>query len=248
MKNETNKIPKANYIYDVPPDMAEASLQVYLKERRFLSLITKGDLDGLQNFLENTKVEVLYRKKMSDAMLKNHIALISIALVVRAAIEGGLDCSIAFYMSNHYTDLIYNSSGSNEISSILEQAVYDFTSHVATIKQLHTKVPVVEAAIRYIQRYINKSIQVNEIASYLHMNSDYLSHTFKAETGISLKSYIHKMKCEEAKILLKTTKMSLTELSHYLGYSTQSHFQNTFKKLTGITPQEYKTTPVNTID
>ncbi len=242
MMNITNKKHKKNYIYDIPPDIAEASLEVYLKEQLLLSLITKGDLDCLQNFLKNTKFEVLYRKNMSDIRLNKHIALISVALFVRAAIEGGFDCSMAFYMSNHYIDSIYASGSSANIASILEQAVYDFTEQVSSVKQIRTNMPVVDAAIRYIQRYINKPIQVNEIASYLHMNSAYLSHIFKKETGISLKLHIHKTKCEEAKILLKTTQMSLTEISNYLGYSTQSHFQNTFKKLTGTTPSEYKKT------
>ena len=48
--------------------------------------------------------------------------------------------------------------------------------------------------------------------------------------------YINKKKIEEAQRLLRFSDKSLIAISNYLSFSSQSHFQNTFKKVTGTTP------------
>jgi AraC-like DNA-binding protein len=47
-------------------------------------------------------------------------------------------------------------------------------------------------------------------------------------------------KLEEAKSLLKFTDKSISEISEYLCFSTQSYFQNVFKKKYGMTPKKYR--------
>ncbi|MDE6963676.1 MAG: helix-turn-helix domain-containing protein, partial [Lachnospiraceae bacterium] len=50
-------------------------------------------------------------------------------------------------------------------------------------------------------------------------------------------------KLEEARALLAYTDKSLSEISHYLCFSSQAYFQNVFKKKFGITPGEYRRHP-----
>lgn len=57
---------------------------------------------------------------------------------------------------------------------------------------------------------------------------------------MTLSQYIQEQKIEKAKSLLKTTDRSILEIATYLGFSSQGYFQNVFKKLTGMTPKEYR--------
>ena len=64
--------------------------------------------------------------------------------------------------------------------------------------------------------------------------------TLIEETGESLTDFILKEKTEEAKRLLRYSDKSLTAISNYLGFSSQSHFSRVFKKYTQRTPGEYR--------
>ena len=63
---------------------------------------------------------------------------------------------------------------------------------------------------------------------------------FKKETGETIGRYIMKAKLQEAKLLLAYSNRSLPAISNFLFFSSQSHFQNLFKKEFGITPLEYR--------
>lgn len=72
------------------------------------------------------------------------------------------------------------------------------------------------------------------------MSRSSLSSKFKKESGVSLNTYITLLKLEEAKHLLLYTDKSLSLISSYLGYSSQSFYSNTFNKYVGQTPKEYR--------
>ena len=72
------------------------------------------------------------------------------------------------------------------------------------------------------------------------MSRRYLSTKFKKETGMTLSQYIQEQKIGKAKSLLKSTDRSILEIATYLGFSSQGYFQNVFKKLTGMTPKDYR--------
>ena len=92
----------------------------------------------------------------------------------------------------------------------------------------------------YIQSHTNMPIGVEDVADEIHRSSSYLMRRFKAELGMSVGDYITKCKLEEACDLLVYGDRSLAEISAYLGYSSQSYFQNVFKKQFGLTPMQYR--------
>ncbi len=63
---------------------------------------------------------------------------------------------------------------------------------------------------------------------------------FKEELGIHIGAFITRCKLEEAKSLLTYSNKSLAEISSYLCFSSQSYFQNVFKRKYGITPKQYR--------
>ena len=85
--------------------------------------------------------------------------------------------------------------------------------------------------------------KTEKIAEKLHFSRTWLSRKFHEETGIPLSDFIRIKKTEEAQRLLRYTDKSLREISVYLGYSSQSHFQTVFKKQLGVTPMQYRRNP-----
>lgn len=62
---------------------------------------------------------------------------------------------------------------------------------------------------------------------------------FRQEIGMGIPEYIHREKLGEAEYLLRHTSYTLSGITTYLNYPSQSYFTQIFKKYNGITPQQY---------
>jgi AraC-like DNA-binding protein len=78
------------------------------------------------------------------------------------------------------------------------------------------------------------------IAEKLNYDYTYLSNLFSRHTGQTIQQFIIQHKIEKAKELLGHSHMTLTEIAYILNYSSVAHLSNQFKKITGMTPSEYK--------
>lgn len=98
----------------------------------------------------------------------------------------------------------------------------------------------VSAAMEYVKRNINKNILRSDVADYVHLNEEYFSRVFKANTGVTFKDYVLIEKMKTAQFLLGNTRLSVGIIASKVGYDNFSHFSKMFKKITNQTPQEYR--------
>lgn len=99
---------------------------------------------------------------------------------------------------------------------------------------------------QYIKQNYMKDIQISEIADAFNISRNYLFRVFKKNKGISLKSYLSNIRIQEAKSMLITTDMPITQISEMLGFKTYSAFFKMFKAATNSTPKEYRAVKKNT--
>jgi AraC-like DNA-binding protein len=78
------------------------------------------------------------------------------------------------------------------------------------------------------------------ISEKLDYDYTYLSNLFSEVKGITIQQFIIIHKIERAKELLLYGELNLTEISYKLHYSSVAHLSNQFKKVTGLTPSDYK--------
>ena len=78
------------------------------------------------------------------------------------------------------------------------------------------------------------------ISKKMHQDYGHLSGLFSEVTGSTIEHYIIMNKIERVKELLLYDELSLTEISHNLGYSSVAHLSHQFKKVTGLTPTYFK--------
>jgi len=74
----------------------------------------------------------------------------------------------------------------------------------------------------------------------LNYNYTYLANLFSEHQGITIERFYLSHKIERVKELLVYDEMSLTEIADKLHYSSIAHLSNQFKKMTGLTPSNYK--------
>ncbi|ENH98016.1 hypothetical protein J416_02194 [Gracilibacillus halophilus YIM-C55.5] len=111
------------------------------------------------------------------------------------------------------------------------------------VDQFFQMSPIVKKAQEYIAEHYNDSnLTLEVLASVLHVSSVYLSRMIKRELGISYVHLLTNLRIQRAKELLRKTDLSIREIAEYVGYDSQHYFSNTFKKITGTSPKQYKHT------
>lgn len=93
---------------------------------------------------------------------------------------------------------------------------------------------------KYIELNYSNPITLDDLAEFSHLNKYYLSHLFKEETGLSPIEYLNMTRIKHAKILLESTNYSISEIGSFTGFSSQSFFSQRFKKITNVSPKDYR--------
>jgi AraC-like DNA-binding protein len=171
---------------------------------------------------------------------QKNLLICTATLVTRAAIRGGLNREQAFALSDMYIQKAELMGDVLSLTRLNAQMVLDFTKRVEAEKAGIHHAKLVRRARDYILAHMGQTITTEMLAKELGMNRTYLCKRFTEETGLTLGQYVTQVKMEEAMRLMDITKKTISEIAEHLGYSSQSYFQNVFKKHTGVTPGVYR--------
>lgn len=98
----------------------------------------------------------------------------------------------------------------------------------------------VEFIRNHIEEHLNEDLSLVRLAELIYFNPSYLSRLFKQECGVNLSEYIEERRVKKAKELLKTHELKIADVGARVGYDAPHSFTRFFKKITGLTPQEYR--------
>jgi len=96
------------------------------------------------------------------------------------------------------------------------------------------------AALEYIQAHATQELSLHELADAVHLSPFHFSRIFKQSTGLAPHQYVLQWRIEEAKRLMRHSRLELAEISNRLGFRDQSHFTASFRKVTGATPRRWR--------
>lgn len=92
----------------------------------------------------------------------------------------------------------------------------------------------------YIEKNYDELLTINCLAERFNMSSRTFIRKFTSITGNTPLEYIQRVRVEAAKRLLEKGKLTVEQVCMKTGYADFGFFRNIFKRLTGLTPQEYK--------
>ncbi|MCZ0702912.1 YesN/AraC family two-component response regulator [Natronobacillus azotifigens] len=99
----------------------------------------------------------------------------------------------------------------------------------------------VQEVISFIDKNYMEEISLNRLEQELHISKFYLSKVFKEATGFTIFNYLYHRRVNQAKVdFLMSSHVSVTDISYKVGFKHPAHFSKVFKKITGVTPEEYK--------
>lgn len=94
--------------------------------------------------------------------------------------------------------------------------------------------------VYYIKNNFHKNLSLKDVSDKVSYSECYLSHLISKELGVTFTEFLNSLRIERAKELLSTTNLKIYEISEKVGFQSVEHFSRYFKKLTGISPKQYK--------
>lgn len=173
--------------------------------------------------------------KTTETLLKN-IAPVTSAIDY-SAIEGCFSEIIKLYDEGEKRPLLIQSKIYELFDMIIQQS--SANKRIADIKSGVTP-ETIGSAIDYINEHFSENISLKSIAEHANFSPIYFHKMFTAYMGMTPHEMLSRKRLENAKLLLLTTELSMSEIVEKCGFSSNSYFDYHFKKEFGITPSNFR--------
>jgi len=210
-------------------------------ERNFYGLIKNGEVEKLKQLLKvhSLNGEYIVLSKNSPLRSWKNLIICFITIACRAAMEGGLPTLTTYAISDVYIQRLEELSRIKDVEDFGKGVFIDLATRVRDLKSKQYS-KLITLCLGYIWENLDKKIGLSTASKYLNINGSYLSDLFIKEVGIPISQYILQQRIGEAKRMLLFTQLSILEIYTSLGFCDQSHFTKSFKKITGLTPKQFK--------
>lgn len=130
--------------------------------------------------------------------------------------------------------------------SLLLSELLIFIRRLKTPERTHSEAevcdhPKIAAVLRHIHdHFSDHNLRLDDVSAQFSMSKFYFCRAFKQSTGYTFIEYLCQLRIREAQRLLKDTRMKVIEIAQHTGFDDASHFSRTFKRMTGLSPREYR--------
>jgi len=118
---------------------------------------------------------------------------------------------------------------------------------IAMLKLLLSEIPKInkkdsfaEEIKKYLLEHRNEIINSQVLCRHFGCSRSYISRKFNSYTGKTIPQYLTMLRINDAKILLKSSNLSVTQIALSVGYDDSNYFSGIFKKEVGVSPKEYR--------
>jgi YesN/AraC family two-component response regulator len=213
----------------------------WMTEQFLLKMVEDGNLNYKQAKDKAVSISSGVQMRVGDAIRQaKDSVIIFVALCVRAAIRGGLSPETAYTVGDYYIQNIELCTKITEIATISHTMYEDFIHRVHKCKTNTDISMPIQICRDYIDLHITDKLTLPDLATRVGYTEYYLSKKFKKEVGLSINEYIKNSKIAHAKIMLGSSNDSIQEISDSLNFCSRSYFTDTFQKVVGVSPSEYR--------
>ncbi len=224
-----------------PSPTANKHHGIWASEQRFLQLFKDGNPDFFKAFSNSAHLSTGVQHKSNDSLRANKNSnFVLLTLLSRASIEGGVSPDIAYDLCDFFGQRIEDANSVEDLTQASQDLMQTYFKKVCESKQTEGISSIVKNCCDYIGVHINEKLSIGDLAERAGYSEYYFSRKFKQEMGCTITEYIMREKIERAKVLLSTTNMSILDISIELSFNSRSYFSDSFQKIAGIAPGEYR--------
>lgn len=190
-----------------------------------------GNREALERCILEALDRVRQRKDIQDA----RALCMQIALSIESALKGfGIQSNLAL----PFCAKAQSAGTLNALQASLFQLVGEAYERMELLRA--ERGGLAKAVHRAIEERLSEKLTIEVIAQQLHYSPSYLSILYKQETGQTIGDAISAARIRKAMQLLRETDAAIYEIAVRVGYREQAHFARLFKRMTGMTPKDYR--------
>jgi two-component system response regulator YesN len=223
------------YFEDLPPQNDVLQSYPMHKEISFTNRMLSGNLQGAKEVFQEIYIWLINNDQEGLENVKSK--LIELLFVIEKALPNKINT--------------YSKSKQTYILSILkadhQETLESLFMHIISELALEIQEQVrndsdgiIAKVLKYLNNNYNKDINLDDAAKSVNMSYHYLSKIFKDEVGKNFVDYLTELRIEKSMKFLENHSMSIKEVSHSIGYNDPNYYCKIFKKITGMTPTEYR--------
>ena len=207
-------------------------------ERSLLESLAQGDKPGTLQKLQEY-LAALFAAGGGNPAWMNQKALELIVLLSRTLTEKGADEQQTLFWLQRCQKEVSQRKNFHDLSAWLYETLSDLLDRNAGYADAR-HANIIHRCIQYIGTGYAEHLTLESAARALFLSPDYLSRIFSKETGTSFNRYLNNVRITKAKELIRSGNLRLTDISQMVGYDDQSYFTKVFRRITGMSPNEYR--------
>lgn len=222
----------------------EEQISTRSREKDFLALIGGGNPALLEEYLAKkfptgkpVDIGVLSEDPLQQA---KYIFVSGISLATRAAMDSGLPEKLAREISDSYIRYVDKLTDPEKIGRMFLHAAKTFCSYIGN-HRLSKMEPDLRSCCEFFSTHLHASITLEELCHATHLSPYQVTALFHRELNTTPIQYFLNMKMQYARQMLEKSDMSVSQIAELLAFPSHSNFSQRFKKIYGMTPQEYRT-------
>ena len=211
----------------------------YAVENRMLDAIRRGDISEA-TYQQNLFMGFTLDQRLPDTMRDGKDMLIAVNTAYRKAIEQA--AVHPFYIdaiSGQFVTEIENAENPAQLQALIPKMI----RHYCLLVQQHSLErysSAVRNSLNYIDFHYMEPLNLEGLAARFAINKNYLSSRFHKEVGVTVTEYINNVRVRRSEELLGKTALSMQSVAEQCGFSDANYFTRTFKKINGVSPNEYR--------
>ena len=211
----------------------------YSVEHAMLDAIRRGDI-AEATYQQNLFMGFSLDQRLPDQLRDAKDMIIALNTLYRKAIEQAAVHPLYIDgISGQFVMEIEAAENLEQIDALIPRMI----RHYCLLVQQHSLArysAVIRDCLNYIDFHYMEPLSLENLADRFSVNKNYLSSRFHKEVEMTVTDYISRIRVNRASSLLRHSSLSVQEIAAQCGFTDGNYFTRTFKKLQGITPNEYR--------
>lgn len=211
----------------------------YAVEDAMLAAIRRGDISEAI-YQQNLFMGFTLDQRLEDPLQDAKYMIIAVNTAYRKAIEQAAVHPLYIdAISGRFVVEIENAETMDQLQALIPKMI----RHYCLLVQKHSLERYsgpIRDCLNYVDFHYMEPLSLEGLAARFAINKNYLSSRFHKEVGMTVTDYINKTRVQRAEELLGKKNLSMQAIAEQCGFTDANYFTRTFKKINGLSPNEYR--------
>ena len=213
-----------------PPDILGDTYQL-------LAFLEQKDKPGAMAFVSKYLAKLLMASNWDQTKLKAHVRVL-LAVMTSQDILAGTPWTVATSREMRQMLRLEHAASTEESCYEVAEWIQEYFEGKTPVSQDSRPLP--ERVTNWLQTHYQERATLTPAARAIGVSASTLVHRLRRETGKTFKKLLTEIRLSEAKKLLATTSLAISEIGDACGFFDQSHFTREFKRAINLTPGEFR--------